>query len=82
MSTRLTTVINRMYSDKSTSMTNILAPSYLSYIDFVASNRNIGICVEKNRDIGLLGEVDLRILVWSSNKQTLKPTANVLQKYR
>lgn len=65
MSTIPRTVMNRMHSNKPTSVTNILAYSYLSCIDRVLWNCNTSFCTE----LGYRGKYDFLILIGGINKE-------------
>jgi hypothetical protein len=67
MSTIPRTVMNRMYSNKPTSVTNILASSYLSFIDRVMWNCNTSFCTE----LGYSGKYDFLLLICGINKDNL-----------
>jgi len=71
MSTIPRTVMNRMHSNKPTSVTNILASSYLSCIDRVPWNCNISFC----NDLGYRGKYDFLILICGNNKENSDSSA-------
>lgn len=74
MSTIPRIVMNRMYSNKPTSVTNILAPSYLSFIDSGLWNCNISICTV----LGYCGKHDFLVLIWGINKENSNSSSGYL----